>query len=296
MDIHAATVARPTLHLSGPKLRAALGTLIAAAENVGGIERFAQAVALKAAVMEDRLGHGRAGQLERAAFDEILPLMPTVRRRVGSLIAQQGWPQVRAAIVTLLHDAHVPGTADARVAAFEGTLRTPPSPHALRLHLPPRFIRDLAAEILHAAHPEHYPLMTRWVWDAHANTGVLREIWHDTASGSDDVDRIVIGVPDTHETFLVLREELSQFLADTGIFRDMLWYVDLLCAQIYADYINAQGGAYLKTDFNAGATDPLEHTRRILGLDGRGADLRPWSHPAGDTASLGGGDLLPSTR
>ena len=46
----------------------------------------------------------------------------------------------------------------------------------------------------------------------------------------------------------------------------MLWYVDLLQAQIYGDYINAQGGAYLKTDFSA-ESDPLEHTRRILGLD-----------------------------
>ena len=53
----------------------------------------------------------------------------------------------------------------------------------------------------------------------------------------------MIDVPDSYETFLVLREELSQFLADNGIFRDMLWHVDLLCAQIYGDYINAQGGA-----------------------------------------------------
>jgi hypothetical protein len=50
------------------------------------------------------------------------------------------------------------------------------------------------------------------------------------------------------------------------VFRDMLWYVDLLQAQIYAGYINAQGGAYLRTDF-ASEADPLEHARRILGLD-----------------------------
>ncbi len=39
-------------------------------------------------------------------------------------------------------------------------------------------------------------------------------------------------------------------------------------AQVYGDYINAQGGAYLKTDFGS-ETDPLEHTRRILGVDAR---------------------------
>ena len=103
--------------------------------------------------------------------------------------------------------------------------------------------------------------MTRWVWDAKVNTGVLREIWH-----GDNVDHMVIDVPDDQETFLTLREELCQFLSDNGIFRDVLWYVDLLSAQIYGDYINAQGGAYLKTDFS-GAVNLLEQPRRILGLD-----------------------------
>ncbi|MCL4766347.1 MAG: hypothetical protein KJZ80_08955 [Hyphomicrobiaceae bacterium] len=105
--------------------------------------------------------------------------------------------------------------------------------------------------------------MQRWVWDSRSNSGVLREIWH-----GDNVDHMLIDVPDGYETFLVLREELSQFLADNGVFRDMLWYIDLLTAQAYADYINEQGGAYLRTDF-ASEGDPLEHTRRILGLDGR---------------------------
>jgi hypothetical protein len=103
--------------------------------------------------------------------------------------------------------------------------------------------------------------MQRWVWDRKANTGVIREIWH-----GEDVDRLVIDIPDHYETFLVLREELSQFLADNGVFRDMLCYVDLLQAQIYGEYIDAQGGVYLKTDF-ASEADPLEHPRRILGLD-----------------------------
>jgi hypothetical protein len=43
--------------------------------------------------------------------------------------------------------------------------------------------------------------------------------------------------------------------------------VDLLCAKIYADYIAAQGGVYLRADFSAPG-DPMEHTRRLLGLDG----------------------------
>ena len=125
-----------------------------------------------------------------------------------------------------------------------------------------RWVRDLAAELLHYADPERYPLMTRWVWDARANTGVIREIWH-----AEDIDGISLEVPDDYATFLVLREELAQYLAANGVFRDVLFYVDVLMAQVYAGYIGERGGTYLRADF-ATPEDPMLHTRRILGLDG----------------------------
>ena len=103
--------------------------------------------------------------------------------------------------------------------------------------------------------------MCRWVWDEKSNTGVIREIWHG------DVDRVSIRVPDTYATFVMLREELSQFLASNGIYRDTLQYVDLICAQVYAEYISAQGGSYLRADFSS-AEDATQHVRRLLGLDG----------------------------
>ena len=65
----------------------------------------------------------------------------------------------------------------------------------------------------------------------------------------------------------MLREELSQFLSAEGFFRDILQYVDILCAQVYAQYICEQGGSYLRADFSA-PEDPMQHTRRLLGLDG----------------------------
>ena len=104
--------------------------------------------------------------------------------------------------------------------------------------------------------------MNRWVWDAGTNTGVIREIWH-----GQDVDHMRIDVPDGYDTYLVLREELSQYLAKQGFFRDVTWYVDLLVAQVYGEYISEQGGSYLRTDF-AAEEDPVLHTRRLLGLDG----------------------------
>lgn len=346
------TPARPTLHLSGEKLRAALELVIRASEPIGGVERFIAALKLKSQVFQERLADGRARSLDLATFDDIVPLMATVRRRIGATIAERGWDNVQAAIAALLADAHVPGTADTRMAAFCDALSNVSSPppswgrdrvggtddpihndtptpnpssqggrghkvesaecfptvavvqRGAALITPsraspsrpqrssdrPRFLRDLAAEILHNVLPEHYPLMTRWVWDAKANTGVLREIWHDPVA-ADATDNILIGVPDTHETFLVLREELSQFLSDNGIFRDMPWYVDLLQAQVYSGYINAQGGAWLKTDFGA-ESDPIEHTRRILGVDARVA--RSAVDVSGQSSVVSGGDeLLP---
>ena len=76
-----------------------------------------------------------------------------------------------------------------------------------------------------------------------------------------------IAVADSYETFLVLREEIAQFLAANGVFRDVLQMVDMVCAQVYAGYICEQGGSYLRADFSA-PEDPMQHTRRLLGLDG----------------------------
>lgn len=262
------TPPRPVLHLSGPKLRAAFERLIAASERLGGVERFTEAVKLKSVVFQERLADGRAVSLSRASFEEIVPLMATVRRRVAPLVEGLAWETTHAAIVALLDRAHDTTAVDQRIAAFESQLRPHFSSRARgeEKKANTRFLRDLGAELLHNTLPEHYPLMQRWVWDTKANSGVVREIWHDPAGGGDDTDHIVIDVADGYETHLMLREELSQFLADNGIFRDMLWHVDLICAQIYGDYINAQGGAWLKTDFGS-ESDPLEHTRRILGLD-----------------------------
>lgn len=266
------TAPLPELHLSGARLRAALAALTKASEGIGGIEQFASAVRIRAELFQERLGEGRAEAIERSRFEQLVRFMPTVRRRIGPLIGGAAWPGTRAAMAALLAEAHVPATADRRIDAFCASLVAgAPAP---------RHLRDLAAELLHAVLPEHYPLRTRWVWDARANTGALREIWHDPVAG-DDVSGIVIDVPDTHETFLALRQELAAFLSGEGIYRDVLWYVDLLLAHVYARYINDQGGAYLRADF-ASEGDPLEHTRRMLGLDVWKRVSGEWSVASGD--------------
>ena len=243
---------RPRLELSGPKLRLTFEGLVARAEEQGGVEAYVEALKIKSALFRDTL----AGELERSAFRTLCAHIATVRRRIGPYLAPGSFDAMRLRVARLLDGREDTASADARLAQFCAAFPGD------RDH---RWVRDLAAELLHYGDPERYPLMSRWVWDARTNTGVLREIWH-----GEDVDNRSIDVPDAYATFLMLREELAQYLAANGVFRDVLCYVDVLTAQVYADYIGERGGTYLRTEF-ATPEDPMLHTRRILGLDGTDA-------------------------
>ncbi len=248
--------ARPVLDLSGPRLTLAFETLLGDSEGLGGIERFTVPLELKTATFREAFGVDGGAGLDRDHFAEICAFITPVRRHMGGFLSADGFPELQARIMTLLDGAGNAGdasTVDGRIAAFCAAFPND-SKH--------RWVRDLAAELLHFTWPEQYPLMTRWVWDRNANTGVLREIWH-----GDNVDHMTIETPDTFETFLALREELAGFLAGNGVFRDVLHYVDLLCAQVYAEYICEQGGAFLRTDF-VSEMDSMEYIRHMLGLDG----------------------------
>lgn len=242
---------RPQLELSGPKLARALELLVSAAEEHGGVERYVEALRLKSELFREAFEPGR--EIELGVLKALFSHLATVRRRVGPYLVPSRYEALRARITRLLEGREDTTTADARIAEFcDGFPRD--GEH--------RWVRDLAAEILHNVDPERYPLMCRWVWDARANTGVIREIWH-----TQDAPHALIDVPDGYATFVVLREELAQYLSDNGVFRDVVHYVDLLTAQVYAGYISEQGDSYLRTDF-ATPEDPLLHTRRLLGLDG----------------------------
>ena len=246
-------VARPRLELSGPKLARSLEALVSRAEEHGGIERYVEALQLKSRMFREALGAGKARSLELSTFKALCALVTPVRRRIGAHLASPAFERLRGELVRLLEGLEDTTTTDERLAAFCDAFA------ADRQH---RWVRDLAAELLHNVDPERYPLMCRWVWDAQTGTGVIREIWH-----ADAADYAAIEVPDGYDTFVVLREELYQFLSGNGVFRDVLYYVDLLTAHVYAGYVSEQGGAYLRADFNA-PEDPMHHTRRLLGLDG----------------------------
>ena len=253
---------RPKLDLSGPRLRRALEALVAGADTHGGIERYMDALKLKSAVFREALAADGAGprRLDVEAIRPLCAFMPTVRRRIVPWLEEPSYTSLRRALEELLEPTSDTSGTDARIARFCAAF-----PQDDR-H---RWTRDLAAELLHNLDPERYPLMTRWVWDREANTGVLREIWY-----GPDVDHTTIAVGDDYATFLMLREEIAQFLSTNGVFRDVVQMVDMVCAQVYAEYICEQGGSYLRADFSA-PEDSMQHTRRLLGLDGvRAADGR----------------------
>ncbi len=241
---------RPVLDLSADALRAGLQIMIRGSEDHGGIERYVDAVKLKSAMFKQALVENDVAELDLETFKGLCTFMATVRRRISDWLSEERFGEMRVGIVELLADNdHI----DNRIGRFCDRF---PSD---RKH---RWVRDLAVELLHNSDPERVPLMNRWVWDSKANTGVIREIWH-----GEDVDHMTINVGDGYGTYVMLREELSQFLSDNGFFRDVLFYVDVLCAQVYAQYICEQGGSYLRVDFSA-PEDPMQHTRRLLGLDG----------------------------
>ena len=243
------------LELSGPRLAQSLARLAAGCEAQGGIERYVEALKLKSALFRDAFGDqgDKAAALEPETFKGLCPFMATVRRRIARWLERPAFDALRDDVAELVRASGDTATTDQRLAAFGARLGSDAQE---------RWVRDLGAELLHSLAPERFPLMTRWVWDAAANTGVIREIWF-----AEDVDHARIEVPDGYATFLALRAELGQFLTQNGFFRDIIHYVDLLCAQVYAEYISEQGSSYLRTEFSA-EQDPLQYTRRLLGLDG----------------------------
>ena len=243
---------RPVLDLSGPALTTAVERLAVACEETGGVEAYVEALRLKGEAFRKIFAEAGPEGPSAEEFAVLAGLMPTVRRRIGPWLQGARFDELRTAVMELVGVEHDPLEVDRRIAEFCVTFPVD------RKH---RWVKDLAAELLHSLDPERYPLMCRWVWDEGSNTGVLREIWYG------DVDRATIRVGDGYATHVMLREELTQFLSQNGVFRDVLLYLDLLLAQVYAEYIAAQGGSYLRADFSS-PEDMVVYLRRLLGLDG----------------------------
>src|SRR5690242_9430016 len=90
--------ARPRLELSGPKLKAALETLVERAEESGGVERYVDAVRLKGELFARTLGDGRAREASLADFRALCACMSTVRRRIGAYVEPEAFEALRTRV------------------------------------------------------------------------------------------------------------------------------------------------------------------------------------------------------
>ena len=129
------------LELSGPKLKLALETLVSRSDEQGGVEAYVEALKIKSAMFRDALD----GELSLKEFREICAHMSTVRRRIGQY-AQPPWFDEMKKRVAGLFQTH--DETDERMKRFCAAFPDD------REH---RWVRDLAAELLHYADPERYP-------------------------------------------------------------------------------------------------------------------------------------------
>ncbi len=239
----------PELHLDGRVLRDSFENMVKAAEKLGGIEIIVDGLNGKSILFQSTFSNRDSISFE-SDFYSACAFMPTVRRRLKFALEKHGFNSVWEAIRRLLDDVTIQNV-DFRVEQFFLILA------ASRKD---RWVRDLAAEILHFSNPDKFPLMTRWVWDFSSNTGVLREIWFT------DNDHERIKIPNGIQTHLELRRELLGFLKDCGVFANQNLTIDLLLAWIYSGYIGSQGSSFLRTEYNSSGL-PFGYALRMLGLD-----------------------------
>ena len=140
---------RPVLHLSGPHIKNHFELLLAGSEPLGGIERYVEALELRRKVFQETLLNNDPATINYMTLRDLCSLMPTVRRRIGTYLEQPGLSQLRDGLVELLEGVEDTTTTDLRIKAF--CERFPQD----KKH---RWVRDLAAEILHGTDPERYGL------------------------------------------------------------------------------------------------------------------------------------------
>ena len=223
--------------------------MVKSAEKLGGIEIIIDGLNGKSILFQSTFSDHNTISFE-SDFYSACAFMPTVRRRLKFALEKHGFSLIWDSIQHLLDEVTIENV-DNRIEQLFLALATSKKD---------RWVRDLAAEVLHFCDPDKFPLMTRWIWDISSNSGVLREIWFT------DHDHEQIKVPNGIQTHLELRRELLGFLKDCGVFANQNLTVDVLFAWIYSDYIGNQGGSFLRTEFNSSGM-PFGYALRMLGLD-----------------------------
>jgi hypothetical protein len=234
--------------------------LLEAAAADGGVEAYLAALAAKREVFA---GARTLAQVAAPGLDEVealLALVFTARRRLYPALEALGEERLAGLMNALWFGASPVGDrlqhfVDAMPGAADGDRAHLKAAAQLR-----RAARDFAAEVLHFAETDRYPLMTRWVWDEATQSGALREF----IRGNDAMREVPFS--NAPGLFEAARRWLAEQIAAQGIYRDEALWVDLLQAQAYLGYFRSMTEGSLGADFGRGVP-PQEQLKRLLGID-----------------------------
>ena len=238
-----------------------------AAQDWGGIEAYLAAASAKQQLFAELLAPERLTGLTLEDMERLLDRVFTARRRLYPVLESLGETRVREATHWLFTGPlpvaqRLQDFVDAMPGA--GGMGREAVRAAAKMR---RAAWDFAAEMLHFADPERYPLMARWVWDRATQSGALREF----IRGNDAVPEIPLtNAPETYEG---ARAWLAGQLRGEGVYRDLPLWIDLVQAQAYVTYLRSVAEGSLGGDFGRGA-QPHEHVRKLLGIEAERPDGR----------------------
>lgn len=229
-----------------------LQQFVTATSDVGGVEAFVDALNKKQIFFAELVSEDAIDGLSEDSVLMLLDCVFPARRRL-----LKGLNQVPHNVVVsqLRHLLYGDDTVEKRLQSFVDVIEI--DDKKVR-----RAAWDFAAEVLHFSAPEQYPLMCRWVWDQHAQSGATREF----IRANDTMPNIPIGM--SVAEFECARVWLSDQLEQQGFYRDIPWMIDLVLAQAYAEYVMAMsnGMGMMGSEFGA-KMEPITFVSKLLGID-----------------------------
>lgn len=234
--------------------------LQAATARDGGMESYLAALDAKRELF---VTARTSAQSAAPGLDETIRLLAmvfTARRKLYPALETLGEERVSSLMTTLWFGSEPAGVrlqqfVDAMPGAVSSDRASVKAAAKLR-----RAAWDFAAEALHYAGADLYPLMSRWVWDQATQSGALREF----IRGGEAMRE----VPFSNDPgiFEAARRWLAEQLAAQGVYRDEALWIDLVQAQAYLVYFRSMTEGSLGADFGRGVP-PDEQLKRLLGID-----------------------------
>jgi hypothetical protein len=201
----------------------------------------------KSAAMRALVGDDPAA-MSSGAVRELLGWVFCTRRRVDRVLAVVDAPELAVAIADLVGGS---GGLVSRYDRFAGLLEELPVVAA-----------DLPGELLHFLDPGRYWLLTRWLWDADAETGALRLV---------TMDEVDLDGDSPGEIYLAAGRALA-FVEETGKaagFTAMgagMFGTDVFLAAVYSVYLHTVLRMRMTNEFTKVVPQLPDLVRRLLGV------------------------------